>query len=487
MGEAFCETEAALPVRQQQQAASDNDNQPTPVTTFGRSLLQHFPFDPAYRNMNHGSFGSIPKAIQAKQRDYQDQAEARPDTFIRFTGPKLIDESREAVAKILNAPTDTVVLVSNATTALNVILRNLTWNEDGKDEILYFQTIYGACGKTIDYIVDTHPGKVSSRAMTITYPAEDTGILALFRETVATARSQEGQQKRPRICIFDSVSSLPGVRFPWEAMTRACKELGILSLVDGAQGVGMIPIDLTAADPDFFLTNCHKWLHTPRGCAVLYVPPRNQHLMVSTMPTSHGYIPQTGTPRANPLPSDASSSKPYFVQNFEYSGTIDTAPFFCIKDAIRWREEHLGGEQAVRKYCEDLARAGGKRIAEILGTRVLDNDSGSMSSCAMTNVCLPIEIASTDDGDSSAVTTKDGGGAAGGRVMVPAADVPKVLQWMQRELPEHYDTFVPTYLFQGELWARISAQVYLEMDDFVWTAEVLQKLVARVGKGDYKS
>lgn len=31
--------------------------------------------------------------------------------FIRFTGPKLIDESREAVAKILNAPTDSVVLV----------------------------------------------------------------------------------------------------------------------------------------------------------------------------------------------------------------------------------------------------------------------------------------------------------------------------------------------------------------------------------------
>lgn len=368
--------------------------------------------------------------------------------------------------------------VSNATTALNVILRNLTWNDDGRDEILYFQTIYGGCGKTVDYMVDTHPGKVSSRAITIPYPAEDDQIIALFRAAVTTSTSKD--KKRPRICIFDSVSSLPGIRFPWEAMTLACRDLGILSLVDGAQGVGMIPIDLSAADPDFFLTNCHKWLHTPRGCAVLYVPPRNQHLMVSTLPTSHGYVPQNtgGSLRPNPLPK---SDKPHFVQNFEFSGTIDTAPFFCVKDAVRWREEKFGGERAVMEYCEDLARAGGKRIAEILGTRVLDNESGSMSRCAMTNVCLPIKISSsTDDNAGEAVE-------GGGQVTIPAADVTNVLQWMQRELPEHYDTFVPTYLFQGELWARVSAQVYLEMDDFVWTAEVLQKLVARVGKGDYKS
>ncbi|KAH7035878.1 pyridoxal phosphate-dependent transferase [Microdochium trichocladiopsis] len=475
MGATENDAQATLPIRPAPAAA--NGSSPA---TFGPSLLGQFPFDPEYRNMNHGSFGSIPKAIQAKLRDYQDQAEAKPDKFIRFTGPQLRDESRAAVAKVLNAPTDTVVLVSNATTALNVVLRNLTWNPDGKDEILYFQTIYGACGKTVDYIVDTNNGNVSSRCITITYPAEDDEIVELFRAAVKTSTEQD--HKRPRVCIIDSVSSLPGVRFPWEAVTGACRELGVLSLVDGAQGIGMIDIDLAAADPDFFLSNCHKWLHTPRGCAVLYVPLRNQHLMVSTLPTSHGYIPKSaaGGPRANPLPKSA-AAKSAFVSNFEFSGTIDNSPYYCIQDAVRWREQTLGGEAAVIRYCEDLARAGGLRIAEMLGTKVLDNKSRSLSRCAMTNVCLPVKV--VDSASASATAAADDTAT----VTVPAQDVPLVLQWIQHELPHAYGTFVPVYLFQGEIWTRVSAQVYLDLADFEWLAERLREIVARVSKGDYKA
>jgi len=37
---------------------------------------------------------------------------------------------------------------------VNTVLRNLVRNHDGKDEILYFSTIYGACGKAVDYICE---------------------------------------------------------------------------------------------------------------------------------------------------------------------------------------------------------------------------------------------------------------------------------------------------------------------------------------------
>ncbi|KAK1758780.1 pyridoxal phosphate-dependent transferase [Echria macrotheca] len=461
-----------LAVRTKDSQASDG------VVTFGKKLASDFLMDPAYRNLNQGSFGTIPAAIQAKQRAYQDQSEARPDPFIRYDFPKLLDESRAAVAALLNVPTDTCVFVSNATIGVNTVLRNIVWADDSNDEILYFDTIYGGCGKTVDYIVESTYGRVSSRRIPLLYPIEDDEIETAFRTAVATARD-EG--KRPRICIFDAVSSLPGVRFPFELITAACRELGVLSLIDGAQGIGMIRLDhLASVDPDFFVSNCHKWLHVPRGCAVLYVPLRNQAMLRSTLPTSHGFVPlENGDPpRLNPLPP---SDKSAFVTAFEFVGTMDNAPYLCVKDSIRWREEVLGGEERILGYTENLAREGGKKAAAILGTKILDNGAGTLTRCAMVNVALPITVEASDRDVKPRDEDLDG------VPVVPAEDVAKVERWMLNTLMDEFNTFVPLFTYRGRFWARISAQVFLGMDDFEWAGETLKTVCERVAKGEYKS
>lgn len=135
-------------------------------------------------------------------------------------------------------------------------------------------------------------------------------------------------------------------------------------------GMGHLPLNLKCLDPDFFTTNCHKyvvlhreithvffffffvltsrnrWLYVPRGCAVLYVPRRNQHLMRSSLPTSHWYepVPRPGKqPTPNPLPP---STKSNFVQQFEFVGTVDNASLLCIPAAIKFRKDICGGEEA---------------------------------------------------------------------------------------------------------------------------------------------
>jgi hypothetical protein len=54
-----------------------------------------------------GSFGTYPKTIRDELRRFQDASEARPDAFIRYDYPKLIDESREAMAKVPHLPAPT--------------------------------------------------------------------------------------------------------------------------------------------------------------------------------------------------------------------------------------------------------------------------------------------------------------------------------------------------------------------------------------------
>lgn len=389
------------------------------------------------------------------------------------------------------------------------MLRNLAWSEDGKDEIIHFSTIYGGIGKTVDYVVDSTCGRVSSRSIELTYPISDDAIIAKFRRAVQESR----RLKRPRAAVFDVVSSVPGVCFPYKEMVSVCRELGILSVVDGAQGIGMLELDMTALDPDFFVSNCHKWLLVPRGCAVFYVPQRNQHFIRSTVPTSHGYVPLPGVaPRANPLPP---SAKSVFVNAFEYVGTVDNSPYLCVKDALEFRESVLGGEARIQQYMRSLATQGGARVSDKLGTWVLGHEHGrgdSFTHCAMVNVAIPLVVVQGQvQGSSTPMDRQDKtqAGRSGAHdaaapvssavpegqdaqiqracdIVIPHDDAQRIWSWMTKVLVDDYQTFIPLFYHGGRFWARLSAQVYLDMDDFDWAGETLKLLCERVARREYE-
>ncbi|KAH6661052.1 pyridoxal phosphate-dependent transferase [Truncatella angustata] len=443
---------------------------------FGSRLLRHFSLDPTYHNLNHGSFGSTPRDIQKRLHHYQELFESQPDPFTRYDQPKILDECRAAAASLLNAPVSTIVLVTNVTVGINTILRDLIWDDGGKDEILYFSSIYGACGKTIDYIVDSSNGRVASREIPLLYPCEDDDIVHAFMTAV---RNSQSAGKRAKICVFDTVSSLPGVRFPFERITKACQELRVLSLIDGAQGIGQLKIDLGAVDPDFFVTNCHKWLYVPRSCAVLYVPLRNQDLISSTVPTSHGYVSKTGA-RFNPLPPPE-ENKSAFVSNFEFVGTMDSSAYLCVKDAIEWRKAVLGGEEKIIKYTQWLAAEGGRTAAEILGTEIMENAAGTLTKCTMVNVALPMWVrpdTKTQEHSQSFTPPVDD-------IILAFEEALDVGQWMSKVLVHEYKTFVALFIHGDRVWARLSAQTYLDLSDFEWAGKTLLELCKRVAKKEY--
>ena len=225
----------------------------SPKVPFGHSMRKaHFNFAPSYTPLNHGAFGTYPNAVQNRLHHFQKLAEARPDTFIRWDIPIALDKSRAALASFLEVPASEVVLVPNATTGVNTVLRTLTYEKG--DVILYFSTLYGACEKTVSYICETT--EAESLTIEVCYPCRDDEVVKNFTSAVRAVNAQTG--KRARVAIYDSVTSLPGVRVPWERLCGICREEGVLSLVDGAHGIGHTKLNLTKASPDFFVSNCHK-------------------------------------------------------------------------------------------------------------------------------------------------------------------------------------------------------------------------------------
>jgi hypothetical protein len=86
----------------------------------------------------------------------------------------------------------------------------------------------------------------------------------------------------------------------------------------------MLPLDLQQLQPDFLVSNCHKWLCGARGSAMLYVAPAWQQ-QVQPPVLSHG-------------------AEAGFLSRFIWDGCRDYAPLLAISTAIQWWKS-LGMQQ----------------------------------------------------------------------------------------------------------------------------------------------
>ncbi|KAG8741744.1 hypothetical protein FRC10_002522 [Ceratobasidium sp. 414] len=392
-----------------------------PDYTFGHPMLKHFMFDEGYINLNNGSYGSLPRSVYEKCLEISRRSEGRPDSFHRREYQAGLRDARAAVAKLVNCELDECAITNNTTHGVHTILNNFHWKQG--DVIVGFSTTYGAVYNIIEYISDTPPNPTHIN-IPLTFPTTHAVIVDNLRQQLKDIPRHDGQII---VVVLDAIVSVPGVVLPWEAMVNVCKEEGAYSLVDAAQAIGQISLDLTASQPDFLAANCHKWLYAKRGAAVVYIPKR-------TFPTSHDYI------------SLKSGKKPDIIRQFEWTGTIDMAPFISISHALAFREE-IGGEQRINDYCHSLAVKGGEILAEILKTKVLENEKNELTA-NMVNVQLPLTI------------------PAG----TPPSALDMVFKLMMDRLLDDYNTFASIsqesdFEFIGQAFLKICDEAQRTLDD----------------------
>ncbi|KAJ7804934.1 pyridoxal phosphate-dependent transferase [Mycena olivaceomarginata] len=318
---------------------------------FGRPM-EYFPFDPGYTNLNHCqsfklcrpfecSYGSLLLPVMAACRVLDSEAESSPDYWMKFTYPPRLINVHPQIAASIGAETDECVLVPNASHSISTVLRNIEWQED--NIIVVFKTRYISVKRTAQYISDTPP---------------------------ATRRIHVA------------------LTFP----------TFVLSIIDAAHSIGQeINLGLNKADPDFWTSNCHKWLYAKRSCAVLYVPFRNQHFIKVYFSSKR--------------------NGPNFVEQFEWTATIDFVPYFSVLTAFDFRQ-WLG--------------------AQILGTSATALDPSGEMMLNMTNVRLPLPPS-----------------------LSPASVVSGELK---KKLLLNRNVFATVFFLEGMgWWTRFSAQVWTEL------------------------
>jgi selenocysteine lyase/cysteine desulfurase len=76
---------------------------------------------------------------------------------------------------------------------------------------------------------------------------------------------------RTKVISFTHQTSTVGDLFPAKEICKLARERGILTLVDGAQSFGLMDVDLSDIQPDFYSGSAHKWACGPKENGVLYI------------------------------------------------------------------------------------------------------------------------------------------------------------------------------------------------------------------------
>ncbi len=100
-----------------------------------------------------------------------------------------------------------------------------------------------------------------------------------------------------RVITFMHLSNTAGDLFPAKELCALARDRGIISMVDGAQSFGLMDVDLSEIQPDFYTGSAHKWPCGPKETGVLFVNARVQDRF---WPSSYSAYPgRTGISRTH--------------------------------------------------------------------------------------------------------------------------------------------------------------------------------------------
>lgn len=301
-------------------------------------------------NLNTGSYGPIPRPVWRRVTELRQMLGAEPTDFFVRRLPPLLWQARERLAQFLGGDPHRLVFTTNVSVAINLVAHGLNLSAPG--EILLTDHEYGAmhwCWERAAIRMG-----LTLRTLSLPVTANDPSILVdAFRRAFSP---------KTRLLFFSHVLSPTGLVLPAQEIVAEAKRRGVITVVDGAHAVAMLPLNLEQIDADFYGGNGHKWLLAPTGTGFLYLSRQFIDRLTPTF-VSWGYHYD----RTRPDQRDEFGATPR-LRSLEHDGTRDPCPWLAVPEAIDFQGQ-LGWDR-VRRRISTLAGYTRDRLDGLCGLTV---------------------------------------------------------------------------------------------------------------------
>ncbi len=201
-----------------------------------------------------------PQAVLHATTHYYEHNHANPHRGVYALGARATavhENARKAVAKFINSDPDEVIFTQNTTESLNLIAYSygMEFLKEGDEIVLSvaehhsnlvpWQRVAKAKGAVLSYLYPDKSGRIS----------HDELVKKISSKT--------------RLVAIAQVSNVLGVKAPVEEIVKLARQSGAVVVLDCAQSIPHIPVDVKKLGVDFAAFSGHK-LYGPMGVGVLY-------------------------------------------------------------------------------------------------------------------------------------------------------------------------------------------------------------------------
>lgn len=216
---------------------------------------------------NTGTVGAMPKVVVQRVFEHfeklaTDIADWDYKTDIGWiSGYHPLPDLRQKIARLIHADPRSVALTDNVTTAMSYIAMGL--NLKAGDEVLTSNQEHG--GGRSSWLVRSKREGILYREMILPKPIRhEDEVLSIVRKSI---------RPETRVLMLSHIITGSGAVLPVKEICAEARSKGIITVLDGAQAIGQINVDVADIGCDAYVGCFHKWIGAPPGTGFMWVKP----------------------------------------------------------------------------------------------------------------------------------------------------------------------------------------------------------------------